>query len=304
MQLGLRTGAKALAFAAGCILLATVVGMSGPPDPDTDFVVSDKPGAASYRQGEVAVLPVPSPSELSTPLPYPDPRTVPVNARLLPNLRSLPPEDVEIRIADDGQRQLWFTSIIANAGVGPAEVIPDELLPCPPGQHHASQVLYHDSGGNAQFERNVDRTTTTRQGGCMLDHPDHGHWHFDAMARYALTRPDERSPLVSSDKVSFCLRDNRETPSVSEIKVPQHYGDCGPEKVQGISAGWADVYDTDLPDQHLVLPASLPDGRYCLHNEADPLGLLLETDDTDNAAAIVVRITGEVAGVEPAGRCA
>jgi Lysyl oxidase len=109
--------------------------------------------------------------------------------------------------------------------------------------------------------------------------------------------------LVASDKVSFCLRDNRETPSASGAVVPQHYGDCGPEKVQGISPGWADVYDTDLPDQHLVLPPDLPDGLYCLHNEADPLELLLEIDDTDNAAVVAVRVTGNVAERDPTGTC-
>jgi Lysyl oxidase len=165
-------------------------------------------------------------------------------------------------------------------------------------------VLYHDSAGDARFDRTVDKMRTTRQGGCMLDHPDHGHWHFDAMARYSLTRQGEQSPLVASDKVSFCRRDNRETPSASPVKVAQHYGDCGPRKVQGISPGWADVYDTDLPDQHLALPAELPEGAYCLHNEADPLELLLETDDSDNAAAIAVRIIGAEVSVGAARSCA
>jgi hypothetical protein len=289
MQLGTRTGLTALAVGAGCVLLATVIGMSGPvPEPST-----------SSATGKVAAAPgTARPTPTSTPLPNP----AHVSDRLLPNLRSLPPEDVEIRIAD-GQRQLWFTSIIANAGYGPAEVTPDKLSPCPSGQRHASQVLYRDSVRDARFDRAVDQKTTTRNGGCMLDHPGHGHWHFDAVARYALTRSADPSPVVRSDKVSFCLRDNRETPSVSAVKVPRHYGDCGPEKVQGISPGWADVYDTDLPDQHLVLPADLPNGLYCLHNEADPLGLLLETDETDNPTVVAVRISGDRVAIGSARSC-
>ena len=284
MQSSAKAGFTAVVLGA-CVVLAAVVGTSG-ADPEQSSLTALNDAATAYNRAQD----------------YPDPRPVPVSARLLPNLKSLPPEDVEIRIAD-GQRQLWFTSIIANAGVGPAEVIPDELLPCPPGQHHASQVLYHDVAGNARFDRAVDLRTTLRQGGCMLDHPTHGHWHFDAMARYSLTRPGELSPLVASDKVSFCLRDNRETPSASPITVPQHYGDCAADKVQGISPGWADVYDTDLPDQHLVLPADLADGRYCLHNEADPLQLLLETSDEDNAAAIALLITSNAAERDPTGTC-
>jgi hypothetical protein len=287
MQLGIRTGLTAVAVAAGGVLLATVVGMSGP--------VPER--SASSTTSKSAATPEPV-FTTSTPLPNP----ALVSDRLLPNLRSLPPEDVEIRIAD-GQRQLWFSSIIANAGYGPAEVTPDDLSPCPSGQQHASQVLYRDSARDARFDRAVDQKTSTRNGGCMLDHPGHGHWHFDAVARYALTRPNDLSPVVRSDKVSFCLRDNRETPSVSAVKVPKHYGDCGPEKAQGISPGWADVYDTDLPDQHLVLPADLPNGVYCLHNEADPLGLLLETDETDNAAVLAVNISGERVATGSAGTC-
>ena len=288
MQLSAKAGFTAVGLGA-CVVLATVVGTNG-ADPEQSSLTAMNDAATA------------SPVASDRAQDYPDPRPVAVSARLLPNLKSLPPEDVEIRIAD-GQRQLWFTSIIANAGVGPAEVIPDELLPCPPGQHHASQVLYHDVAGNARFDRTVDLRTTLRQGGCMLDHPTHGHWHFDAMARYSLTRPGQLSALVASDKVSFCLRDNRETPSASPITVPQHYGDCAADTVQGISPGWADVYDTDLPDQHLVLPVDLPDGRYCLHNEADPLQLLLETDDEDNAAVIALLLTGNAAERDPTGTC-
>jgi Lysyl oxidase len=284
VQLSARAGFTAVGLGA-CVVLAAVVGTTGAESEPSSLTALNDAATGSDRAQD-----------------YPDPRRVPVSARLLPNLKSLPPEDVEIRIAD-GQRQLWFTSIIANAGVGPAEVIPDELLPCPPGQHHASQVLYHDVAGNSRFDRAVDLRTTLRQGGCMLDHPTHGHWHFDAMARYSLTRPGELSPLVASDKVSFCLRDNRVTPSASPVTVPQHYGDCAADKVQGISPGWADVYDTDLPDQHLVLPADLPDGQYCLHNEADPLQLLLETNDQDNAAVIALLITTDAAERDPTGTC-
>ncbi len=172
MHVSARTGVTAAAVGACCAVLATVVGMSRSlPEPSPPSVGGD-------------VNPSPAPSASVETTRYPDPRPVPVNARLLPNLRSLPPEDVEIRMVD-GNRQLWFTSIIANAGIGPAEVIPDELLPCPPRQQHASQVLYHNSAGDARFDRTVDKMRTTRHGGCMLDHHDHGHWHFDAMARFS-----------------------------------------------------------------------------------------------------------------------
>lgn len=234
---------------------------------------------------------------------HPDPRPVPVGARLLPNLQSLPPEDVLIETTDDGSRRLRFTSIIANTGVGPVETVPDELEPCPNDQRHASQVLYHDVNGNGQFERGTDTRTSSRRGGCMLDHPGHDHWHFDAAAEYTLAEPGAAEPVAIAEKVSFCWRDNREVPAEADPRPDEHYGDCSYDKVQGITPGWADVYGEHLPDQHLDLPDDLPDGVYCLSNRADPLELLLESVEDDNGAVLPIDINGTQVEESSAGVC-
>lgn len=233
---------------------------------------------------------------------YPDPRPVPGHGLLRPNLQSLPPEDLVIELAD-GERRLRFTSIIANSGLGPIETDPDGLLPCPEGQRHASQVLYRDANGDGRYERSVDTATLSRPAGCMLDHEGHEHWHFDAAARYALTAPGSDEPVAVAEKVSFCWRDNREVPAEADPRPGQHYGDCTRDTVQGITPGWADVYPERLDDQHLDLPADLADGVYCLWNEADPLGLLLETDETDNAAVAAVQISGTSVEAAAADLC-
>ncbi|HEX6338207.1 MAG TPA: lysyl oxidase family protein [Jiangellaceae bacterium] len=222
---------------------------------------------------------------------YPDPRPVTGLALLRPNLQSLPPEDVLIEETESGRR-LRFTSIIANSGLGPVETNPDGLLPCPEGQRHASQILYLDANGDGRYERSVDTTTLSRPAGCMLDHGGHEHWHFDAAARYTLTAPGTDEPVAEAEKVSFCWRDNREVPAPVDPRPDQHYGDCTRDTVQGITPGWADVYTERLDDQHLDLPADLDGGVYCLWNEADPLGRLLETNETDNAAVTAVEISG------------
>jgi hypothetical protein len=237
-------------------------------------------------------------------LDYPDPRPIPGNGLLRPNLQSLPPEDLLIELTD-GERRLRFTSIIANSGLGPIETNPNGLLPCPEGQRHASQVLYRDVDGDGTYERSVDTDTLSRPAGCMLDHEGHEHWHFDAAARYTLTAPGSDEPVAVAEKVSFCWRDNREVPAEVDPRPDRHYGDCTHDTVQGITPGWADVYPERLDDQHLDLPADLDDGVYCLWNEADPLGLLLETDETDNAAVAAVEISGtniEVASADMCGR--
>lgn len=53
-----------------------------------------------------------------------------------------------------------------------------------------------------------------------------------------------------------------------------------------------DVYKANLDGQTLKLPDALPDGPLCLEVAADPLGLLVETVEDDNATAIAILITG------------
>ncbi len=228
----------------------------------------------------------------------PAPQLVRVGAPLRPNLRSLPSEDVHIEV-NDGGRRLRFASVLANFGPGPLEVEPNTGDVCPPGQRHSAQVLFTDKTGDGRFDPGADRRAARTPAGCMLDHRAHKHWHFDAMARYALTRPGSTMPITSHEKVSFCLRDSRRTP-VDFARPRKHYGDCGRNKVQGISPGWADVYKSDLPGQELELPNGLADGPYCLHSSADPLQLLREIDEDDNAAVLSIVIRGDrVSAGEP-----
>jgi hypothetical protein len=233
---------------------------------------------------------------------WPDPGAVPVGARLLPNLSSLPAEDVSLELAG-GLRGLRFAGILANPGRAPLEVVPEPGRTCPEEQRHVSQVVFHDVDGDGRYDRAVDTATSTRPFGCMLFHPDHDHWHVDSSARYALTRPGEDTPVVSQDKVSFCLRDNR-TLGTAVAEPAEYYGECERDTRQGISAGWADVYGATLPSQKLDLPADLPDGTYCLHTAADPYDLVLESDETDNASVVAVALSGNTAtaaGTSPCG---
>jgi hypothetical protein len=58
---------------------------------------------------------------------------------------------------------------------------------------------------------------------------------------------------------------------------------------QGITPGYADLYDADLSGQYVPL-AGVANGTYALLNEVNPLGNLLETTRTDNTAFVRVRI--------------
>jgi hypothetical protein len=126
----------------------------------------------------------------------------------------------------------------------------------------------------------------------MLRHPGHRHWHFDAMAAYSLRRPGTVNALVARNKVSFCLRDNQRVPGQRVVVRREHFGRCSRNSQQGISPGWVDVYKADLNGQWLRLPSSVDKEVVCLDLKADPRGLLTETNETDNAVSVAIRIDG------------
>lgn len=224
----------------------------------------------------------------------PSPTPTPTTPHLLPNMQSLAAADVHIDVTDDG-RDLRFAATLANVGDGPLILRPDEEPECPEGQRHASQLIPIDSDGDGSFDPDVDTDTEQNPAGCMLFHPTHEHWHFDASASYVLTEPDGETPVVSTDKVSFCMRDSRRLPGERWEDAPETYGECERDQIQGITAGWGDVYESELDGQALPLPDDLADGTYCLQLTADPFDLLLETVEDDNATTVAVELAGDEA---------
>jgi hypothetical protein len=209
---------------------------------------------------------------------------------LLPNMRSLAASDLRV-VREDGERRLRFAGSLANLGPGPMVVRPRARGGCPPRRIAALQLVHRDTSRDGAFQRRRDPVGQRRDAGCMLNHPTHDHWHFDAMAAYSLRR-QAGTVLVARDKVSFCLRDNRRAPG-ADRRVPRaHFGECGRRTDQGISPGWIDVYDADLDGQYLILPPSPLRRTLCLVVTADPHNQLVETDETDNASVLPVRIRG------------
>jgi hypothetical protein len=213
-------------------------------------------------------------------------------AALRPNMRSLEAFDFRIRDTDE-RRRIRFSAALANLGPGPVVVEPSSEVACPSRQRGAEQVLHLDANDDGVFQRRQDRLTVRREAGCMLDHPTHGHWHFDAMAGYSLRLPGATEPLVSRDKVSFCLRDNIRVPDTQVQQRREYFGDCRRNGPQGISPGWTDVYEYDLDGQSLPLPGFVDDAVVCVDLEADPMSLLDETEEDDNATSIAIEVSGD-----------
>lgn len=99
--------------------------------------------------------------------------------------------------------------------------------------------------------------------------------------------------------MGFCLLDSDH---VSDGSLPGDPGPggyyfqivsvCGDMEIQGISVGWADLYKSDLSGQFIGI-GGVPDGDYCLVCTVDPNDRIKETDETDNEARLLIRITGD-----------
>jgi hypothetical protein len=222
---------------------------------------------------------------------------------LLPNLRSVAPADLQVQRIATG-RLLRFSASLANLGPGPLLLRPRPSgSGCPREQHPAAQVLYGDDNEDGTYQPEQDLSGRSRQAGCMLAHPTHDHWHFDAMAGYSLRSPTTGERFATRRKVSFCLRDNQRVEGVQSLVRREHFGECSRTGPQGISPGWMDTYLWDLPGQTLRLPGGLGRQVLCLDLAADPRDLLAETDEGDNSTSITVVVTDVVVQLGPPGRC-
>jgi hypothetical protein len=232
-----------------------------------------------------------SPSASSPTEAEPAPSTAPPADDLLrPNMRSLRASELRV-VEEAGERRLRFAGSLANLGPGPMVVRPGDRGVCPPRQISVRQIVHRDTSGDGVFQRRRDPARLSRAAGCMLDHPTHDHWHFDAMARYSL-RDSAGDVIAVRRKVSFCLRDNTQVRGGDSAVRRAYFGECGRRSDQGISPGWIDIYGPDLDGQYLVLPPSTPRTTVCLVVTADPRDQLVETDETDNMSVLPLRIRG------------
>jgi hypothetical protein len=202
--------------------------------------------------------------------------------------------------ADEQAAQLClrFDQVIANDGDGPVElrfVIPhDETSP----NQEVVQRLYW-SDATAHY--------TDRPAGEWEFHPVHGHYHFHALTDSRLWAADERgervgsAPVRTGRKVGYCVADilldawARKGNGVRTYHAPDCFFPASSDAkndylVQGISPGFADVYEWFVPDQYIEV-SGLSDGTYILDTIADPENAIAESDEANNCGAVVVRLT-------------
>lgn len=177
-----------------------------------------------------------------------------------------------------GRRLLRLSTGTGNKGVGPMEIRGGASYP--DGTQDVWQVVHKTDGCTSEY-----------LAGKFVYHPSHGHVHFEGWGQYRL-----RSVLpgggvgdvvAEGGKTSFCLLDiSHYNPTLPGSPSSGSYGGCGVTR-QGISVGWADVYSKSLPDQWIDI-TDLPPCTYWLEAEVDPENSVVELDETNNAARVLV----------------
>ena len=131
----------------------------------------------------------------------------------------------------------------------------------------------------------------------MLRHPGHDHWHFDAMAAYALCRPD--SPRSRVPQGELLPARQRRVDGVTTTVRREHFGECEPPGCRASRpVGSTSMARTSTASGWRCL--RVDDEVVCLDLEADPRGLVEEADEADNATSVAVRVAGHrFAGLPP-----
>ncbi|MBK9148503.1 MAG: T9SS type A sorting domain-containing protein [Flavobacteriales bacterium] len=193
----------------------------------------------------------------------------------------------------------------------------------------ASQQFACPNGGTAKqlttqriFHKNGNAMTSTEhvmpQG--MTYHPTHGHTHYDQWGIFSLRMQEtgvsdpRQWPIVGQGyKLGFCLMDyhscnasaanhhckdnntvyNAGTtltgPNFPNLGLGGSYG-CSMVR-QGISSGYTDVYSEYLDGMWVDIPTGTCNGAYWIVMEADPLNVVVETDETNNWTAVPYTLT-------------
>jgi hypothetical protein len=208
---------------------------------------------------------------------------------LCPNLQIGPPRDLYLERTPSGRALLRATSDVRSRGRGPIE-----LRGRRDGWHsmRTNQRIYRRGGGHV--------TVPSR---ATLHFTDVGiyfggsYWKVHQLARFELRRvgPDGApGPVLrTSPKLNYCLRDLERTRPGRRSPPSRHYPGCDQDPYRdrvtlGTSVGWSDIYPADYDRQWIDVSGLR--GCFAYTMTVDPMGLLFESDEDDNASRRLVRL--------------
>jgi hypothetical protein len=133
-----------------------------------------------------------------------------------------------------------------------------------------------------------------------------GHLRLPGLAQYNLYQaidngggePDVGPLAATNDKLSMGIVDsipyNMSVPGMPANRVYNFAS----APVLGISIGYADLYSAGLPGQWIDV-TGVPSGQYWLEVNIDPYDRVLELDDSNNAASILVDLNIPAPQIHP-----
>lgn len=225
---------------------------------------------------------------------------------MLPNVVTMVPKQVAFGPCDTVERNeqgaercLRLGNAIGNTGAGPLEVrlsFPNAALTI------AGKAVDLIGGDFLQRIHQRDGSVEEENVGNGDFHVSHAHFHYDGFAAFELFPVDEdglRGALAATGhKSGFCFLDWGE---MEETDAPDPQAGTRAEQdclvpsangiTMGITSGWFDFYWAGLTDQY-VEASGVADGLYELVSTGDPEDVLAEEAEHDNAASVLIRITG------------
>ncbi len=151
------------------------------------------------------------------------------------------------------------------------------------------------------FYANGEPVGRAPAGDLMYDaRPGHQHWHFEQFARYSLLGGDQ-TQIVRSEKTGFCLAptDAIDMTAPGADWNPYSVGlgtACGSRSSiwtrEVLPTGWGDTYFQGLPGQSFDI-TDLPNGTYFIEVDANPDGLLIEGNTSNNTELRKIKLRGK-----------
>jgi hypothetical protein len=217
------------------------------------------------------------------------PITIPPNSAL-PDIEALPSWGMSVNNRPkSGRSFLNFGATAWNAGPGILEV--EGFRDPDSSTMDAFQYFYEDgevvgkvSAGSLEYD----------------DRDGHDHWHFRDFASYALLDGDHVK-IVDSGKEAFCLAPTDPIDLTVDgadwhpwlTNLATACGDEGSLWIREVlQAGWGDTYTQYRPGQSFDI-TNLPNGKYFVQVRANPDGVLLEANNSNNLALRKIYLRGK-----------
>ncbi|HXF72260.1 MAG TPA: lysyl oxidase family protein [Actinomycetota bacterium] len=243
--------------------------------------------AVLRTRGRTGPAPVPArtgrPAVRVPTVPSPSPSTV-------PDLVALPAWGIST-YSRRGRDYLGFASTEWNRG--PAPLLVEGFRE--QGEDVMQAYQYFTSGGAVVGRAPVGTLEFHRGGG-------HDHWHFVQFTEYSLLDAREMEVQVSG-KQSWCLAPtdpiDLTLPNAEWAVETGLWTACGgPSAIwirEVLQVGWGDTYVQAVRGQAFDI-TDLPNGRYFIRVEVNPLGALHEVTDENNVALREIRLRGRPGG--------